>query len=321
MPRDSHRRSLYPAIEPYRSGFLKVSPVHELYFEECGNPGGKPVVYLHGGPGGGIMPDFRRFFDPAAYRIVLFDQRGCGRSRPLACLEDNTTGHLVDDIEKLRQQLDIRKWQVYGGSWGSTLALAYAETHPERTTELVLRGIFLSRKSEIDWLIRDGASRLYPDEWERFRNAVPPEEQPDLLAAYHKRLTSKNALTRLQAARAWFRWETSMLHAVARPEEITQASDSEALVLATIECHYFVNRGFLRAESQLLDGIDNIRHIPAVIVQGRQDAITPAKSAWDLHRAWPEADLRIVDGAGHASSEPGIIHELVTATDLFRDRI
>lgn len=321
MPRDDHRRSLYPAIEPYRKGFLEVSPLHKLYFEECGNPGGKAVIYLHGGPGGGIAPDFRRFFDPEAYRIVLFDQRGCGQSQPLFCLEDNTTGHLVEDIEKLRRHLDIRTWQVYGGSWGSTLALAYAQSHPERTTELILRGVFLCRQSEIDWLVKGGASELYPDEWEHFRNAIPPEEQSDLLGAYHRRLTSANALTRLQAARAWHHWETSMLHALPWPNDTAGASDAEIVALATIECHYFVNKGFLRSDRQLLDGVDIIRQIPAIIVQGRHDTITPAKSAWDLHREWPEAELRIVGDAGHASSEPGIIHELVTATDLFRGRI
>lgn len=321
MPRDSQARTLYPAIEPYRSSFLKVSPRHKLYIEECGNPKGKPVIYLHGGPGGGLSPDFRRYFDPAAYRIVLFDQRGCGQSQPLACLEDNTTAHLVADIEAIRQHLDIRKWQVYGGSWGSTLALAYAEAHPERATELILRGIFLSRQCEIDWLVKDGASRLYPEEWEHFKNAIPPEEQSNLLEAYHRHLTSANEKTRLQAARAWYRFETSMLHALSRPGEVPQPGDSEALALATIECHYFVNRGFFKNDRQLLDGIDAIRHIPAIIVQGRHDCITPVKSAWDLHREWPEAELRIVEDAGHASSEQGIIHELVTATDLFRNRL
>jgi proline iminopeptidase len=263
---------------------------------------------------------FRRFFDPAAYRIVLFDQRGAGKSLPHACLEDNSTWDLVEDIEKLRQHLDIRKWQVYGGSWGSTLALAYAQSHPERTTELILRGIFLSRTSEIDWLVRQGASELYPDEWELFKNAIPPEEQADLLTAYHRRLTSDNPTVRLGAARAWHRWETAMLHLMPHPEELESATDDEILSLARIECHYFVNKGFLRSDRQLLDGVDIIRHIPAVIVQGRHDTITPLKSAWDLHRQWPEAQLKIIADAAHASSEDGIVHELVSATDLFKER-
>lgn len=320
MPRDTHRRSLYPAIEPYHSGFLKVSDIHEIYFEECGNPDGKPVVFLHGGPGGGITPMFRRFFDPAAYRIVLFDQRGCGKSTPSACLIDNTTWDLVHDIEKIRRHLNIRKWQVFGGSWGSTLALAYAETHPERVTEIILRGIFLIRQWEIDWIMREGASRLYPDEWELFHNAVPPEEQGDLLTAYHRRLTGPNILAQQHAARAWYRWETSMLHLTPHPDDLANVTRDDALALARMECHYFFNKGFLRDDRQLLDDIDIIRNIPAIIVQGRHDTITPMKSAWDLHREWPEASLKIVDDAAHSSSEPGIIHELVSATDLFKDR-
>jgi proline iminopeptidase len=309
---------LYPEIEPYNTGRLRVSDPHELYFEESGNPHGKPVVFLHGGPGGGTEPKQRRFFDPAAYRIVLFDQRGCGKSTPAASLVDNTTWHLVADIEALREALGIERWQVFGGSWGSTLALAYAQTHPERVTELVLRGIFLIRKWEIDWFYQRGCDALFPDAWEEFLAPIPESERGDLLRAYHRLLTSEDGKVRLRAARAWSIWEGKTSCLVPSEELIAKSGTEEfALAFARIECHYFVNGAFLEGR-ELLANVDAIRRIPAVIVQGRYDVVCPMRSAWDLHRAWPEADLRIVKDAGHSAFEPGIARELVEATDRFR---
>jgi proline iminopeptidase len=313
------RRSFYPEIEPYRTGRLRVSELHELYWEESGNPRGKPVVFVHGGPGGGTDGKQRRFFDAAAYRIVLFDQRGCGKSTPHAELRDNTTWDLVADMEKLRTHLDIERWQVFGGSWGSTLALAYAEAHPDRVSELVLRGIFMLRKKELDWFYQEGASALFPDAWESYLEPIPAQERGDLVAAYHRRLVSEDPAVRAAAARAWSVWEasTSFLHP--EPRFIAHAGrDDFALAFARIECHYFVNRGFFRSETQLLDDLHRIRHIPSVIVQGRYDVVCPMMSAWDLHRAWPEADFRVVADAGHSAYEPGTVHELVCATDRFR---
>jgi len=315
------RTSLYPDIEAHRTGRLKVSPVHELYYEESGNPNGKPVVFLHGGPGGGTEPKHRRYFDPAVYRIVLFDQRGCGRSTPFASLEDNTTWDLVSDIEKLRVHLAIEKWQVFGGSWGSTLALAYAETHPARVSELVLRGIFLLRREEIQWFYQQGASWLYPDAFEDYIGHIPPAEQGDLLHAYYKRLTSSDPAVQSAAAKVWSVWEGRTSCLIPNAELIARtAGDEFALAFARIESHYFVNDGWLTNGRELLApaNIEKIRKIPGVIVQGRYDVVCPAKSAWDLHRVWPEADLRIVPDAGHAASEVGIVSELVTATDRFR---
>jgi proline iminopeptidase len=319
---DPTRRTLYPEIEPYRTGRLRVSPVHDLYFEESGNPQGKPVVFLHGGPGGGTEPKHRRFFDPDAWRIVLFDQRGCGQSTPHASLEDNTTWRLVEDIEALRTHLGIDSWTVFGGSWGSTLALAYAETHPDRVSELVLRGIFLLRKQEIDWFYQRGASALFADAWEGYLAPIPENERGDLLQAYHRRLTSEDAAVRQEAARAWSVWEGSTSCLYANPELIARTGqDDFALAFARIECHYFVNHGFFTRDAQLLEDARRIRHIPGVIVQGRYDVVCPMESAWALHRAWPEADLRLVADAGHSAMEPGIVHELVSATDRFRARI
>jgi proline iminopeptidase len=315
------RSSLYPDIEAHRTGRLKVSPVHELYYEESGNPNGKPVVFLHGGPGGGTEAKHRRYFDPAVYRIVLFDQRGCGRSTPFASLEDNTTWHLVSDIEMLRTHLGIEKWQVFGGSWGSTLALAYAETHPQRVSELVLRGIFLLRREEIQWFYQQGASWLYPDAFEEYIGHIPPAEQGDLLHAYYKRLTSSDPAVQGAAAKVWSVWEGRTSCLIPNAELIARtAGDEFALAFARIESHYFVNDGWLTGGRELLAkaNVDKIRKIPGVIVQGRYDVVCPAKSAWDLHRAWPEADLHIVPDAGHAASEVGIVHELVAATDRFR---
>jgi proline iminopeptidase len=319
MTTDPSRRTLYPEIEPYRTGRLRVSDLHEIAYEECGHPQGKPVVFVHGGPGGGTEPKYRRFFDPTAYRIVLFDQRGCGRSTPHAELVDNTTWHLVADMEALREHLGVARWQVFGGSWGSTLALAYAESHPDRVTEVVLRGIFLLRKREIDWFYQGGASALFPDAWEEYLAPIPEAERSDLLHAYHRRLTSADPEVRQRAARAWSVWEGSTSCLFPNRELIQKTSGDEfALAFARIECHYFVNRGFFEPETQLLDGVGRIRHLPAVIVQGRYDVVCPMESAWALHRAWPEADLRIVADAGHSALEPGNVHELIEATDRFR---
>ena len=310
---------MYPSLEPYRTGRLRVSERHELYFEESGNPAGKPVVFLHGGPGFGTEPAHRRFFDPAAYRIVLFDQRGCGRSTPHASLEDNTTWHLVGDLEALRTHLGIERWQVFGGSWGSTLALAYAETHPERVTELVLRGIFLVRKREIDWFYQRGASAIFPDAWEKYVAPIPESERGDLLHAFHRRLTHDDPAVRLAAARAWSIWEGTTSCLFANPALIEKtAGDEFAIAFARIECHYFVNDAFVDEARDLLRNVSRIRHIPATIVQGRYDVVCPMETAWELHRAWPEADLRVVPDAGHSASEPGNLHELVEATDRYR---
>jgi proline iminopeptidase len=314
----SARRTLYPPIEPYAVGRLRVSERHELYYEQSGNPRGKPVVFLHGGPGAGTEPNQRRFFDPAAYRIVLFDQRGCGASTPHASLEENTTWHLVADIEALRAELGIERWQVFGGSWGSTLALAYAQTHPDRVTELVLRGIFLIRPWEIDWFYQRGCDALFPDAWEEYLAPIPEAERADLLRAYHRRLTSEDPQVRTLAARAWSVWEGKTSCLLPNEELVAKSSgDQFAVAFARIECHYFVNGAFLQGR-ELLARVDRIRHVRAVIVQGRYDVVCPMRSAWDLHRAWPEADFRVVSDAGHSAFEPGIAHELVSATDGFR---
>jgi proline iminopeptidase len=309
----------YPPIEPYRTGRLRVSDVHELYFEESGNPDGRPVVFLHGGPGFGTEPNHRRFFDPSAYRIILFDQRGCGKSTPHASLVDNTTWHLVADIETLRIQLNVAQWHVFGGSWGSTLALAYAETHPERVSALILRGIFLVRPQEIAWFYQRGTDALFPDAWERYVEPIPVEERGDLIAAFYRRLTSDVRDERLRAAKAWSVWEgsTSCLLPNAALVEKT-AGDDFAVAFARIECHYFVNRAWLDPPRDLLGNVARIRHVPGVIVQGRYDVVCPMESAWALHRAWPEADFRVTPNAGHAASEPGNLSALVEATDRLR---
>jgi proline iminopeptidase len=313
------RRSFYPEIEPFDSGMLKVSDLHTIYYEQSGNPKGKPVVFVHGGPGGGTDAKQRRFFDPKAYRIVLFDQRGCGRSTPHAELRDNTTWDLVADMERIREHLGIERWQVFGGSWGSTLALAYAEKHPERVAELVLRGIFMLRKKELDWFYQDGASAIFPDTWEGYLAAIPPAERGNLMQAYYERLTGDDPQVRLAAARAWSVWEASTSFLFQSKEYMAHAGEDEfALAFARIECHYFVNRGFFEEEGQLLRDVGKIRHIPAVIAQGRYDVVCPMMSAWDLHRAWPEAQLEIVPDAGHSAYEPGIVDVLIEATDRFR---
>jgi proline iminopeptidase len=311
-------RDLYPPIEPYETGHLRVSELHEIYHEQSGSAAGQPVVFVHGGPGGGTDPTYRRFFDPAQYRIVLFDQRGCGKSRPHASLEENTTWHLVADMERLRERLGIDRWVVFGGSWGSTLSLAYAETHPERVEALILRGIFLLRPAEIRWFYQDGASHIFPDAWEHYLAAIPEPERDDLVAAYYRRLTSDDAEVRARAAKAWSIWEGSTSKLYPDQRHIDKyGGDEFAQAFARIECHYFVNGGFFERPDQLLADIDRIRHIPAVIVQGRYDVVCPMTTAWDLHRRWPEADFQLVPDAGHAATEPGIADRLVTATDRF----
>jgi len=315
-------RSLYPEIDPYDIGHLQVSDIHHLYYEQCGNPNGKPVVFLHGGPGAGLIPDYRRFFDPNAYRIILFEQRGSGRSLPHASLDDNTTWHLVEDIETLRKHFDVKQWLVFGGSWGSTLSLAYAETHPTCVRGLVLRGIFLGRSRETSWFYEEsshGAGSIFPETWEQYEQLIPKDERQDMVAAYYRRLTSDDESVRLEAARAWALWESSALKLLPDPKVIEEFTEPEmAIALARIECHYFMHNCFFESDNYLIENIDRIRHIRGVIVHGRYDIICPFVNAWDLHRAWPEASLHIIKNAGHASSEPGIVDALVTATDSFR---
>jgi proline iminopeptidase len=314
-------RELYPPIEPYRTGTLPVSDVHTIYYEEVGNPAGRPAIFLHGGPGGGLDESYRRYFDPARWRLTLFDQRGCGRSTPHAELRDNTTWTLVADIERLRESLGVESWVVFGGSWGSTLALAYAETHPERCLGLVLRGIFLLRRAELLWFYQEGASWLFPDAWEQYLEPIPEVERGDLMSAYHRRLTSDDPEIRLRAARAWSVWEGSTSKLRTDPKLVERfAGDRFAEAFARIECHYFVNGAFLRSDTQLLDDATRIAHLPGVIVQGRYDVVCPARSAWDLHRRWPRAELRLIGDAGHSISEPGIVDALVQATDDFATR-
>ncbi|MBT9316990.1 prolyl aminopeptidase [Leptothoe spongobia] len=311
-------RQPYPPIEPYIQGRLSVSDLHTLHFEEVGNPQGKPVVFLHGGPGGGTVPFYRQFFDPERWRVILFDQRGCGQSTPHADLTDNTTWDLVDDIERLRSHLDIKQWTVFGGSWGSTLALAYAERYPEQCVGLILRGIFMLRPKEIRWFYQEGASYIFPDAWEQYLSPIPEEERHDLVTAYYQRLTSPDPAIRQQAARTWAIWEASTSYLIQNPQTIERFSNDEfADAFARIECHYFTHGGFFSPPDQLLKNIATIRHIPAVIVQGRYDVVCPMTSAWELHRAWPEAELVIVPNAGHSATEPGILSALVEATDRF----
>ena len=320
-PNMETRRTLYPEIEPYDSGHIRVSAVHELYYEQCGTPNGKPVVFLHGGPGAGLIPDYRRFFDPSAYRIILFEQRGAGRSRPHASLEDNTTWHLVQDIETIREQFGVDQWLAFGGSWGSTLGLAYAEAHPQRVRSLVLRGIFLCRPVEIRWFYEDsqGASAIFPDKWEDYVQLIPESERGDMIRAYYARLTSDDESVRMKAAREWSVWEGSALRLLPDQKLIDEFSEPDkAIALARIECHYFVNNCFFETDNYLIENVDRIRHIPTVIVHGRYDVVCPFMSAWDLHRAWPEAELHVIPDAGHAATEPGIADALIRATDGFR---
>ncbi|GAB4218243.1 MAG: prolyl aminopeptidase [Synechococcales cyanobacterium] len=310
--------NLYPAIEPYASGTLSVSPLHSLYYEECGHPQGKPVVFLHGGPGGGCIPSYRQYFDPQVWRIILFDQRGCGRSTPVGELQDNTTWDLVADIERLRLHLGIDQWWVFGGSWGSTLALAYSQTHPQSCLGLILRGIFLLRHQEIQWFYQQGASYIYPDAWEAFLEPIPAEEQDDLVKAYYQRLVQGDPETQRRAAKAWATWEGATSRLIPDPNVVeSYGREGFSWVFARIECHYFYHRGFFDHDDQLLRHVDRIRHLPAVIVQGRYDVVCPMRSAWDLHRAWPEAELVIVTDAGHSVAERGITEALLAATRRF----
>ncbi|HET6970761.1 MAG TPA: prolyl aminopeptidase [Phenylobacterium sp.] len=311
-----HRRGLFPDNEPFASGFLPTGGPHEVFYEECGNPGGKPCVILHGGPGGAINPTMRRFFDPAKWRMALFDQRGCGKSRPNASLEDNTTWALIEDIERLRERLGVEKWCVFGGSWGSTLALAYAITHPERVESLVLRGIFLLTERELRWFYQDGASMMFPDAWARFCAPIPVAERGDMMAAYHKRLVHPDRRVQAEAAAAWSQWEgdtISIRGPEARPSKFNEIDF--AIAFARIECHFFVNGGFFPTPNWLIENARRLKGIPGWIVQGRFDVVTPMESAWKLKGAWPEARMEVVWDAGHASTEPGIVDALVRATD------
>ena len=313
------RLTLYPSLEPYRSGTLDVGDGHSMYFEECGNPEGEPALLVHGGPGGGSNPTMRRFHDPNHYRIILFDQRGCGRSTPNASLDANTTWHLVADMERLREHLQIARWQLFGGSWGSTLALAYAETHPQRVESLILRGIFMVRRAELDWFYQEGCSWIFPDAFAPYQEVIPAAERGDMIAAYYRRLTDSDPQVRLAAAKAWSVWEASTLSLLPDGERIRNfGADAYALTFARIECHYFVNGGFFDRDDQLLADAGRLQGIPGTIVHGRYDVVTPVKNAWDLKRVWPTAELRIVADAGHAMNEAGIAHELVSATRRHR---
>jgi proline iminopeptidase len=311
-------KSWYPPLEPYRTGFLEVSKEHKLYWEECGNPKGKPILFVHGGPGAGMMAQYRQFFDPKKYRILLFDQRGCGKSLPASSLHENTTWHLVADIEKLRDHFGVKRWVVFGGSWGSTLSLAYAETHPERVEALILRGIFLGRPKELRWFYQFGAHHLFPDAFDRYLAPIPVNERGDLIQAYYKRLTSPDAKVRAKAAHAWAGWEGATLRLLFDPSLYAHfTEDTRADHIARIECHYFINNCFFKTDNWLIENVGKIRSIPAVLIHGRYDIICPFENAWELHKAWPEASLEIIKDAGHASSEPGILDALVRATNRF----
>ena len=309
--------NLYPKIKPYDSGFLNVDE-HQVYFEQCGNPNGKPALFLHGGPGGGGSEDVRRFFNPNLYRIVVFDQRGCGRSKPHGCLENNTTWDLVSDIENLRKKLSIEKWLVFGGSWGSTLSLAYAQANPKSVSELVLRGIFLLRKEELHWFYQDGASRIFPEAWSGFLDIIDEDKRDNLMNAYHEIFKSTDKEKRLKAAVAWSKWEAATSSLSYKPSLVEEFSDPEfALAFALIENHYFINKGWFDTENQLIENIDKIRSIPAVIVQGRYDVVCPMKTAWELSKAWPEAEMIIAPSSGHTAFEKEITHALISATNKF----
>ncbi len=312
------KRTLYPSVEPYQTGYLSVEGGHSIYWEECGNPHGKPVLFLHGGPGIGTMPYHRSFFNPALYRIILFDQRGCGKSMPFSSLEHNTTWDLVNDIELLREHLGVQNWVVFGGSWGSTLGLTYAIKHPEPVKGLILRGIFLCRPQEIQWYYQNGADNLFPDQWENYVAPIPPSEREDFVRAFYKRLTSPDEKERSVAAHAWSGWEGGTSKLFFDPALFADFSaDKTADSIARIECHYFINNAFFDTDNWILENVSSIRHIPCIIVQGRYDIPCPIKSAWELHRAWPEAKLEIIPDAGHAATEPGILDALIRATDDF----
>lgn len=315
------RLTLFPPLDLFNEGFLDTGDGHTLYYAECGNPDGAPALIVHGGPGGGSNPTMRRFHDPKRYRIILFDQRGCGRSLPNASIENNTTWHLVEDMERLRAHLGIARWQLFGGSWGSTLALAYAITHPERVAALVLRGIFLLRQSELNWFYQDGARALFPEAWDAFERHIPEAERGDMVRAYYARLTDPDPRVHMPAAAAWSVWEGTTLSLIEDAARVRAFSNpGYALAFARIECHYFINNGFFAEDGALLSQAHRLTGIDGVIVHGRYDVVTPVRSAWDLKQAWPTAELRIVPDAGHAMTEPGIIHELVRATAEFGDK-
>ena len=306
---------LFPAIQPGDTWLFSVSEEHRLYVEECGNPEGVPVVFLHGGPGGNCEPGHRRFFDPERYRIILFDQRGCGKSKPHASLEANTTAHLIEDMEKIREFLGIDRWVVFGGSWGSTLALVYAQTHPRRVLGMILRGVFLAREQDIKWFYQGGAARIFPEAWAHFLEPIPEDERDDLISAYYQRLTSDNELVRMGAAKAWSIWEGSAATLKPDKQVVDHFSDPHtALSIARIECHYFSNGGFLGPD-QILGNMEKIVHIPGFIVHGRYDMICPIEQAFALHECWPQSRLRIIDSAGHAATEPDISKALVDSTN------
>ena len=309
---------LFPAIEPFNTGYMERG-CHEIYYEQCGNPDGKPAVFLHGGPGGGGSTTVRRFFNPERYHIVIFDQRGCGRSKPHGCLEQNTTWDLVEDIETLKNKLGFEKWLVFGGSWGSTLSLAYSQTYPKSVSEMVLRGIFMLRKKELDWFYQEGASNIFPEAWEKFLEPIDISQRDDLMSAYHEIFKSDNTEKKLNAAIAWSRWEGSTSSLSYNPDMADSFSDPRfALAFALIENHYFVNKGFLEHENQLIEsGIDIIRNIPTTIVQGRYDIVCPMTTAWELSKNWPEANLIIAPSSGHTAFEKEITHELIKATEEF----
>ncbi len=310
---------LFPEIESYNQGFLKVSDIHTMYYEEAGNPNGKPILFLHGGPGGGLHDKYKRYFDPNFYRIVLFDQRGCGKSTPHSELRENTTHHLISDIEKLREHLNINEWVVFGGSWGSTLSLCYAIAHPDKVLGLILRGIFLCRKEEINWFYQEGAHNIYPDEWEKYISIIPEDERDDLVKAYYKRLTGDDYEEQLKSARAWSKWEGATSRLLQDPELISHFDEpNTAIAFAKIECHYFIHNIFLDSDNYILENAKNINHIPTKIVHGRYDIVCPVKNAWDLHKAMPDAELRIIPDSGHSISEPGITKELIKATEDFK---
>ena len=313
----TNQLNLYPRINPYDSGFINGDE-HNIYYEQSGNPNGKPAIFLHGGPGGGGSEDVRRFFNPDLYRIVVFDQRGCGRSKPHGCLENNTTWDLVSDIENLRKKLSIEKWLVFGGSWGSTLSLTYAQAHPKSVSELVLRGIFLLRKEELHWFYQDGASRIFPEAWSGFLDIIDEDKRDNLMNAYHEIFKSKDKEKRLKAAVAWSKWEAATSSLSYKPSLVEEFSDPEfALAFALIENHYFINKGWFDTENQLIENIDKIRSIPAVIVQGRYDVVCPMKTAWELSKAWPEAEMIIAPSSGHTAFEKEITHALISATNKF----
>ena len=315
-----NRLKLFPLFEPFETGMLKVSDIHTIFYEVSGNPNGKPALVLHGGPGGGCPPDYRRFFDKETYKVVMFDQRGAGKSTPAACLEDNNTWALISDIEKLREKLNIPKWHtVFGGSWGSTLSLAYAEAHPEKVGHLVLRGIFLLRRSEIQFFYQEGSSWFFPEFHEKLAGLLPEVERGDILQNYYRRLTGNNEEEKIKFARQWTEWEMSTSKLYVDPEYIKCTEDDKFICqFARIETHYFVNGGFFKSENQLLDDAGKIENIPTIIVQGRYDAVCPIKSAWDLHKKLKKCELNIVPDAGHSCSEVGIIDGLVRATEKFK---